>query len=167
MCLARDNTENNLTQNDNDGALNSERTMKYEEMEIEDKAWSITTVGDTCKVWVVHQAASRQLRRDIATQMRKNIKEMDIVESDEFNEKIEMEANEIENNLFRVINEKRAIITASAVNASASGHVNQSAYSSIGGTANVSSTQLTIGAGALVPLTGEANKVPIFDFEIN
>ena len=40
--------------------------------------------------------------------MRKSIKELDIIDSEELHEKIEAEAVEIENNFLRVVNEKRA-----------------------------------------------------------
>lgn len=40
--------------------------------------------------------------------MRKSIKELDIIDSEELHEKVEAEAVEIENNFLRVVNEKRA-----------------------------------------------------------
>jgi hypothetical protein len=119
-------------------------------MEIEDKAWCVNTIGETSKIWVIHQAASRQLRKDIATQMRKSIKELDIVDSEELHEKIEAEAVEIENNFLRVVNEKRVVASAATVHTSVAISVGASYNGSLGETAPQ-------------PL----QKVPIFDFEIN
>lgn len=72
------------------------RSEKYEEMEIEDKVWCVNPIGDVSKIYVLHQAAQRLLRKDIAQHMKKNIKELDILDFDDILEKIEADALQIE-----------------------------------------------------------------------
>ena len=74
-------------------------------MDLEDKVWTVNPIGDSQKVWVIHQAASRWLRKDIAQQMKKNIKEMEIVEMEEFIERVEEEAVKIENEFLKLFPE--------------------------------------------------------------
>lgn len=47
------------------------------------------TVGETSKIYVLHQAAQRWLRKDIAQQMKKNIRELDVLDMDDVLEKVE------------------------------------------------------------------------------
>ena len=54
-----------------------------EEMELEDKALVVNPIGDTERVWVIHQAAGRYLRKDLVANMKKNMKEMENVDQDE------------------------------------------------------------------------------------
>ncbi len=68
-----------------------------EEAEIEDKVWTVNPIGEGARIWVIHQAASRYLRRDIAQNMKKNIKELEVVDIEELNTRIEEEAVKIEN----------------------------------------------------------------------
>ncbi len=67
-----------------------------EELRVEDKVMAVNPIGDNYKIWVIHQAASRWLRNDIATQAKKFFKEMETVDLDELQEKIETEAVKIE-----------------------------------------------------------------------
>lgn len=60
-----------------------------EEQEIDDKVWCVNPIGEGQKIWVIHQAASRFIRKDIAQQMKKNIKELEIVDVDELIAKVE------------------------------------------------------------------------------
>lgn len=71
-------------------------------MEIEDKVLCVNPIGEGQKIWVLHQAASRFLRKDIAQHMKKNIKELDIVDIEELLTKIEQEAVNIENNFLKM-----------------------------------------------------------------
>mgnify|MGYP001566218636 CR=1 FL=1 len=59
-------------------------------------------VGEGIKIWVIHQAASRWIRKDIATCMKKGIKEMDAVDLDDLIEHIENEYNRIEDNFVKM-----------------------------------------------------------------
>jgi hypothetical protein len=75
------------------------RSEKYDEIDIEDKVWCVNPIGENCKVYVIHQAAQRWLRKDIAQHMKKNIKELDILDLDDLLEKIELESVQVEQNL--------------------------------------------------------------------
>ena len=48
----------------------------------------------------------RWFRRDFASQMKKNIKELDAVDSEELIEKVEEEANNIESNFLKMFSEQ-------------------------------------------------------------
>jgi len=56
----------------------------------------INPVGEQYKVFVIHQAAGRFLRRDILSQMKKIMKELDPVDLEELAGKAEKEAEEME-----------------------------------------------------------------------
>lgn len=57
---------------------------------------TISPVGEASRVWVLHQAASRALRKDMATVLKKSIKELDHLELEEFLADVEAHAVEIE-----------------------------------------------------------------------
>jgi DNA-binding SARP family transcriptional activator len=61
----------------------------------------VNTVGESYKILVIHQLAQRLLRKDICREMKKNIKELDNVDVDIFNEKVEVEADSIEKNYLK------------------------------------------------------------------
>lgn len=63
---------------------------------------SNVSLPDGFRVWAIHQAAQRALRRDIATVLKKTAKELDDVELDEFIASVEEQANEVEKNLIKV-----------------------------------------------------------------
>ena len=50
----------------------------------------------------MHQAASRMLRKDIATIFKKSLKELDSVDLDEFLQGIEQHAVEVEKNFIKI-----------------------------------------------------------------
>jgi len=79
---------------------------KYEEMEVEDKVWCVNPIGDNNKIYVLHQAAQRWLRKDLIQVMKKNIKELDNIDMDELLEKVESEAVEVENRFLKMFNEE-------------------------------------------------------------
>ena len=53
-------------------------------------------IGENYKVWVMHQAASRWLRKDISSYMRKQIRELETIEQDELIENVEKASVEVE-----------------------------------------------------------------------
>jgi Fe-S-cluster formation regulator IscX/YfhJ len=63
-----------------------------DEVDLEDKVFCVNPVSDSCKIWVFHQAASRWLRKDIITQMKKNIRDLEGYDLDELTEKVETHA---------------------------------------------------------------------------
>ena len=79
----------------------SDRT--YDEQDIEDKVLLINTIGESYKIWVMHQAAARWLRKDLVQQMKKNVKELETVDLAEMISVVEQHAVEVENNLLKVI----------------------------------------------------------------
>jgi hypothetical protein len=58
----------------------------------------VNPISESCKIWVFHQAASRWLRKDIITQMKKNIKDLEGFDLDELQDKVEAHAVAVENN---------------------------------------------------------------------
>ena len=78
------------------------RSEKYDEIDLEDKVWCVSTIGDNSKIYVIHQAAQRLLRKDIAQNMKKNIRELDVLDLDEMLEKIEQDAVQVEQNLLKM-----------------------------------------------------------------
>lgn len=40
---------------------------QYEEIEFEDKVWCVNPIDENSKIWVIHQVANKNLRRELAT----------------------------------------------------------------------------------------------------
>jgi hypothetical protein len=76
----------------------------FKESAFEDKVLMINPVASdlTSRVWVIHQAAQRVMRKDIATVLKKTVKELDDVELEEFLATVEETAVEVEKNLVKV-----------------------------------------------------------------
>lgn len=53
-------------------------------------------------MWVIHQAAQRLLRKDIAVALKKSTKELDEVDMEELVQAVEGHANEVEKTLVKV-----------------------------------------------------------------
>lgn len=68
---------------------------------------TVTNVAEGgTRVWAIHQAAQRVMRRDIATVLKKTVKELDEVELEEFVGAVEEQANEVEKNLVKVFSQE-------------------------------------------------------------
>ena len=78
-------------------------------MELEDKVHCVNPIGEQYKVWVMHQAASRWLRKDISSYMRKNIKELETIDQDEFIENVEKTALEAETAFLKMLSEQEDV----------------------------------------------------------
>lgn len=76
-------------------------------MEIEDKVLAVNPVGESSRVYVLHQAAQRLFRKDIVQQMKKNIKELDNIELEDLLQQVEEHAVNIENNFLQLFGEAR------------------------------------------------------------
>ena len=74
----------------------------FTEQHVEDKVLTVTNVADGMRVWAIHQAAQRALRKDIATVLKKTVKELDEVELDEFITAVEEQATEVEKNIVKI-----------------------------------------------------------------
>ena len=74
----------------------------FTEQHMEDKVLTVTNAADGIRVWAIHQAAQRAMRRDIATVLKKTVKELDEVELEEFVAGVEEQANEVEKNLVKI-----------------------------------------------------------------
>lgn len=61
------------------------------------------SMADGFRVWTIHQAAQRVLRRDIATVLKKTAKELDDVDLEDFIAAVEEQAVEVENNLVKIL----------------------------------------------------------------
>jgi hypothetical protein len=69
--------------------------------------WTINPIGEQQKIFVMHQAAMRWLRKDIATQLRKSIKEVEqAVEVDDMLQRIEEEAKKVEMSFLTMMSEE-------------------------------------------------------------
>lgn len=81
-----------------------EDTTNCTEQPIEDRVYLINTVsqGDNARIWVMHQAASRVLRKDMATVLKKSLKELDNIELDDFLHAVESHAVEVEKNFVKM-----------------------------------------------------------------
>lgn len=83
-----------------------EDTSTFKEMPIDDRAILLNNVSagaDPLRVWVLHQASQRLLRRDIALTLKKSVKELDEIENaEEFVAGIEEHAVHIEKQLVRM-----------------------------------------------------------------
>jgi hypothetical protein len=71
-------------------------------MPLDDRAIMINNVQDTTRVWVIHQAAGRLLRKDIAVALKKATKELDEVEMEELCNTVEEHSNDIEKQLVKI-----------------------------------------------------------------
>lgn len=76
----------------------------FKESAFEDKVLMINPISldNTSRVWVIHQSAQRVMRKDIATILKKTVKELEDIELDEFVTAIEETANEVEKNIVKI-----------------------------------------------------------------
>ncbi len=74
----------------------------FTEQQVEDKVLTVANVAEGVRVWAIHQAAQRAMRRDIATVLKKTAKELDEIELEEFVAAVEEQAKEVESNLVKV-----------------------------------------------------------------
>ena len=61
----------------------------FEESEVEDKVWAISTINTTGKIYVIHQAAGRWFRREMVSLMKKNMRELEMMDIDEMTDEVE------------------------------------------------------------------------------
>lgn len=83
-----------------------EDTSTFQEMPLDDRAIMINNVQEQTRVWVIHQAAQRLLRKDIAAALKKSTKEFDEVEMDELVNAVEEHANQIEKTLIKIFSKE-------------------------------------------------------------
>lgn len=97
---------------DEEGVVNASQEIpkppveEWEEIEIEDKCIVVNPSGAEYKIWVIHEAAGRALRKDIVANLKKVQKEFEDVDFEEFNEKVEQSAVKMEKEFIEVIKEK-------------------------------------------------------------
>jgi len=65
-------------------------------MDIEDRAHCISTIGENYKIWGIHQAATRWVRRDMAKELKKTLPELQNIDQDDLLEAIEAESEAVE-----------------------------------------------------------------------
>ena len=83
---------------------------KYPEIELEDKVHCVNPMGADYKVWVHHQAASRLLRKEIASYMHKQLSELERgSDKDDWITKMEQTAVDTENAFFKLLTEKQDV----------------------------------------------------------
>jgi len=74
----------------------------FPEQQIEDKVFLVNPVSDSGRVWVLHQAASRYLRKDMAATLRRAVKELEAIENDDFLKSVEEHAVGVEKNFVKI-----------------------------------------------------------------
>ena len=72
-------------------------------MPLDDRAILINNVQEQTRVWVIHQAAQRLLRKEIVIALKKSTKELDDVELDELVHTIEEHAIDVEKTLVKIL----------------------------------------------------------------
>ena len=72
------------------------------EQQIDDKVFMINPVGDSGRIWVLHQAAARYLRKDMAATLRRSVKELEAIENDDFLKAVEEHAVTVEKNFVKM-----------------------------------------------------------------
>ena len=75
-------------------------------MEVEDKVFLVNPIGETSKIFVVHQAAQRLLRKDIVQAMKKNIREVESMDLEELCQLVEQHSLDVEDKLLKIISEE-------------------------------------------------------------
>ena len=74
----------------------------FTEQAIEDKVFLVNTISDNARIWMMHQAAARLLRKDMILVLKKSIKELDNIENDEFVASVEAHSADIEKNVVKI-----------------------------------------------------------------
>lgn len=65
-------------------------------MALDDRAILVNNIYEQTRVWVIHQASQRLLRKDIIIALKKSTKELDEVDQEELLQTVEGHAVEIE-----------------------------------------------------------------------
>ena len=82
-----------------------EDVSAFTEQPIEDRVYLVNPISEATgsRVWVMHQAASRQLRKDMAQVLKKQLKELDAIEMEDFIQSIEAYAVEVEKGFVKLV----------------------------------------------------------------
>ena len=103
-----DRTSNKSDKPEGDAPEGGEEEKKSEkaevvkvEAEIEDRVQVVNPVGEDYRIWVIHQAGPRYVRREIMTFMKKVVKQFDELDIDEVIEKVEKVANYFEDDFVK------------------------------------------------------------------
>lgn len=89
-----------------------EDVSHFTEQAIEDRVYLINPISEPngSRIWVLHQAASRLLRKDMATVLKKSMKELDAIELDDFLASVEGHAVEVEKSLVRIFSSEEPAV---------------------------------------------------------
>lgn len=74
----------------------------FAEQQIDDKVFLVNPVGEAGRVWVMHQAAARYLRKDMAATLRRAVKELEGLDNDDFMKAVEEHAVAVEKNFVKM-----------------------------------------------------------------
>ena len=75
-------------------------------MPIEDKCLQVTTHNEGQNIFVINQAAGRILRQELIREMQGYIESLKIVDLQEFNDHMEVEAEKFESNFIKLFSEQ-------------------------------------------------------------
>jgi hypothetical protein len=82
--------------------LPDEDQTTFTEQPTEDRVLTINVISESARIYVLHQTAARVIRKDMATVLKKSLKELDAVDLDEFVNAIEAHAVEVEKNFIKI-----------------------------------------------------------------
>ena len=69
---------------------------------MEDRVYTVCPISESGRIYVLHQAAARILRKDMSQVLKKSLKELDGIEIDDFVASVEAHAVDIEKNFIKM-----------------------------------------------------------------
>lgn len=88
-----------------DQSVEEENLEGLDEIELEDRAHCISTIGESYRVWNIHQAATRWVRKDIAKELKKTLPELQNIDLDDLLEAVDQEGEAVENSFINLFKE--------------------------------------------------------------
>ena len=79
-----------------------EDISQFTEQQIEDRVFLVNPISENGRIWVMHQAAARLLRKDMILVLKKSIKELENIENDDFIASVEAHSVDIEKNFIKM-----------------------------------------------------------------
>ena len=82
--------------------LPDEDQTAFTEQHTDDRVLHVSVISENARIYVLHQAAARLLRKDMASVLKKSLKELDSIDMDEFVGAVESHAVEVEQSFIKV-----------------------------------------------------------------
>ena len=84
---------------------------------MDDRVYLVNPICEASRIYILHQAASRLLRKDMVTVLKKSVKELDHIELDDFITSVEEHAVNIEKNFIKIFSSEEATNKYDAIRA--------------------------------------------------